>query len=116
MHHENQISNQQFHCEECPHRTIVKGYLVDHVRLRNKRDETGMFVCILGKVTDKAQSFSKQHRMEKHKTTHVNVKCNDWEKSFSAKRNLRRHIRKKHPNQDDTLSYMVNRAEIVIQQ
>ena len=116
MHQENQISNQQFHCEECPYRTIVKGYLVDHVRLRNKRDETGMFVCILGKVTDKAQSFSKQHRMEKHKTTHVNVKCNDWEKSFSAKRNLRRHIRKKHPNQDDTLSYMVNRAEIVIQQ
>ena len=73
----------------------MKGYLVDHVRLRHKKDDTGMFMCILGKCADKHQSFPEHHRMEKHKTTHVNVKCNDCEKSFSAKRNLRGHIKKK---------------------
>ena len=29
VHREKQISNQQFHCEERPYRTIVKEYLVD---------------------------------------------------------------------------------------
>ena len=28
----NYISNQQFHREECPYRTILKEYLVDHVK------------------------------------------------------------------------------------
>ena len=63
----------------------MKGYLVDHVRLRHKKDDTGMFMCILGKCADKPQSFPEHHRMEKHKTTHVNVKCNDCEKSVVSK-------------------------------
>ena len=47
--------------------------------------------------------------------THVDVYCDECDKRFSAKRNLRRHIKKKHEIQDDTLSDMVDRAELVIQ-
>ena len=38
----------------------------------------------------------------------LNEEMNEW-------RNLRRHIKKKHEIQDDTLSDMVDRAELVIQ-
>ena len=38
--------------------------------------------------------------LKKHKTTHVDVYCDDCDKRFSAKRNLRRHIKKKHEIQD----------------
>ena len=38
----------------------------------------------------------------------LNDEMNEW-------RNLRRHIKKKHEIQDDTLSDMVDRAELVIQ-
>jgi len=48
VHKENHISNQQFHCEECPYRTIVKEYLVNHVRLIHKTDKSRMFLCTLG--------------------------------------------------------------------
>ena len=43
----------------------------------------------------------------------VDVSCDECDKRFSAKRNLRRHVKKKH--EDDTLSDMVDRAEVVIQ-
>ena len=112
-HKANQISNQQYHCEECPYRTIVKEYLVNHIRLMHKTDETGMFMCTLGKCATKPKSFPNQERLQKHKTTHVDVSCDECDKRFSAKRNLRRHVKKKH--EDDTLSDMVNRAEVVIQ-
>ena len=113
VHKANQISNQQYHCEECPYRTIVKEYLVNHIRLMHKTDETGMFMCTLGKCATKPKSFPNQERLQKHKTTHVVVSCDECDKRFSAKRNLRRHVKKKH--EDDTLSDMVDRAEVVIQ-
>ena len=115
VHKENHISNQQFHCEECPYRTIVKEYLVNHVRLMHKTDKSRMFLCTLGKCANKPKSFPNHERLEKHKTTHVDVYCDDCDKRFSAKRNLRRHIKKKHEIKDDTLSDMVDRAELVIQ-
>jgi len=61
----------------------------------------------------KPKSFPNQERLQKHKTTHVVVSCDECDKRFSARRNLRRHVKKKH--EDDTLSDMVNRAEVVIQ-
>ena len=95
------------------YRTIVKEYLVNHIRLMHKTDETGMFMCTLGKCATKPKSFPNQERLQKHKTTHVDVSCDECDKRFSAKRNLRRHVKKKH--EDDTLSDMVDRAEVVIQ-
>ena len=103
------------YCEECPYRTILKEYLLDHVRLMHKTDESRMFLCTLGKSANKPKSFSNNQRLEKHKTTHADVKSDHCDKRFTAKRNLRRHIKKKHPIQDDPLSDMVDRAEIVIQ-
>ena len=103
------------YCEECPYRTILKEYLLDHVRLMHKTDECRMFLCTLGKCANKPKSFPNNQRLEKHKTTHADVKCDHCDKRFTAKRNLRRHIKKKHPIQDDPLSDMVDRAEIVIQ-
>ena len=47
--------------------------------------------------------------------TLVDVYCDECDKRFSAKRNLRRHIKKKHEIKDDTLTDMVDRAEVVIQ-
>ena len=98
--------------------SIVKSgeeYLVDHVRLMHKTDESRMFLCTLGKCANKPKSFPNNQRLEKHKTTHADVKCDHCDKRFTAKRNLSRHIKKKHPIQDDPLSDMVDRAEIVIQ-
>ena len=111
----NYISNQQFHREECPYRTILKEYLVDYVRLMHNTDESRMFLCTLGKCANKPKSFPNNQRLEKHKTTHADVKCDHCDKRFTAKRNLRSHIKKKHPIQDNPISDMVDRAEIVIQ-
>ena len=38
-------------------------------------------------------------RLEKHKTCHMNMKCGSCDKVFSAKRNLNRH--KKNVHKDD---------------
>ena len=80
-----------------------------------KTDKSRMFLCTLGKCANEPKSFPNHERLEKHKTTNVDVYCDDCDKRFSAKRNLRRHIKKKHEIQDDTLSDMVDRAELVIQ-
>ena len=67
-------------------------------------------------VRKQAKILSQQSEiLQKHKTTHADVKFDHCGKRFTAKRNLRRHIMKKHPIQDDPISDMVDRAEIVIQ-
>ena len=63
----------------------------------------------------KLEHFEMLLNVKNVKTTHVDVYCDECDKRFSAKRNLRRHIKKKHEIQDDTLSDMVDRAELVIQ-
>ena len=133
LHYENQTNERQFHCEECPYRTIVKAYLVDHERMMHKKDGNGMFMCIIGKCSEKPISYPNLKRLEKHKTTHANVKCDNCDKIFSAKRNLKRHCKNVHKTQDDStnsnndnddnnsnprndpLTEMVERAEILIQ-
>ena len=69
LHYENQTNERQFHCEECPYRTIMKASLVDHVRMMHKKDGNGMFMCVIGKCSDKPipypnlkrQKSTKQH-------------------------------------------------------
>ena len=133
LHYENQTSERQFHCEECSYRTIVKTYLVDHERMMHKKHSNGMFMCIIGKCSEKPISYPNLKRLGKHKTTHANVKCDNCDKIFSAKRNLKRHCKNVHKTQDDStnsnndnddnnsnprndpLTEMVERAEILIQ-
>ena len=94
-------SHNQFHCDECPYRTIVKAYLGDHVRIMHKQSGNGMFMCVTGKCALKPLTFPNQQRLDKHSTCHANVKCSDCEKIFSAKRNLTRHTKSKHGGAED---------------
>ena len=111
----------------------MKAYLVDHVRMMHKKDGNGMSMCVIGKCSDKPIPCPNLKRLEKHKTTHANVKCDYCDKIFSAKRNLKRHVKNVHKTQDestnsnhdnddnnsnqrnDPLSDMVERAEFVMQ-
>ena len=79
----------------------------------HKTDKSRMFFVLLASAPTSQNPFPTMR--DKHITTHVDVYCDDCDKRFSAKRNLRRHIKKKHEIQDDTLSDMVDRAELVIQ-
>ena len=90
-------------------------------------------MCIIGKCSEKPISYPNLKRLEKNKTTHANVKCDNCDKIFSAKRNLKRHCKNVHKTQDDStnsnndnddnnsnprndpLTEMVERAEILIQ-
>ena len=45
---------------------------------------------------EKPISYPNLKRLEKHKTTHANVKCDNSDKIFSAKTNLKRHCKNVH--------------------
>ena len=99
LHSEQVNENQQYYCDDCPYRTIVKAYLTDHVRLMHKKVGNGMFMCVTGSCSSKPRTYPNLQRLEKHKTCHMNMKCGSCDKVFSAKRNLNRH--KKNVHKDD---------------
>ena len=76
--------------------------MVDHVRMMHKKDGNGMFMCVIGKCFDKPISYPNLKRLEKHKTTNSNVKCDSCGKIFSAKRNLKRYFKNVHKTQDES--------------
>ena len=78
VHKENHISNQQFHCEECPYRTIVKEYLVNHVRLIHKTDRSRMFLCTLGSWQVRQQAKILSQPWETWKTQNYTCGCILW--------------------------------------
>ena len=78
VHKENHISNQQFHCEECPYRTIVKEYLVNHVRLMHKTDKSRMFLCTLGSWQVRQQAKILSQPWETWKTQNYTCGCILW--------------------------------------
>ena len=78
LHEDNQTSDRQFHCEECPQRTIIKAYLVDHVRMMHKKKGK----CVLGKCFDKPIRYPNLKGLEKHNKAHANVKCDSCNKIF----------------------------------
>ena len=61
----------------------------------------GQYICISGKCSKKPISFPNQPRLDKHKTCHASEKCEECGKIFGAKRNLKRHKKKKHHSDGD---------------
>ena len=85
-----------FYCQDCNYKTKCKDYLVDHRRLMHNQTGNGQYICISGKCSKKPISFPNQSRLDKHKTCHASEKCEECGKIFGAKRNLKRHEKKKH--------------------
>ena len=90
------VTNNQFHCDVCPYRTIVKAYLGDHIRLMHRKEGNAMWMCAFGRCATKPVAFPNQKRLDKHKTCHTNAKCDVCGKIFSAKRNIVRHKKNVH--------------------
>ena len=89
-------TNNQFHCDECLYRTILKAYLGDHVRMMHTKEGCGMWMCAFGKCASRPVTFPNQKRLDKHKTCHSNEKCVLCEKNFNAKRNMLKHKKTVH--------------------
>ena len=96
--HNPQSENPSFfYCQDCNYKTKCKDYLVDHRRLMHNQTGNGQYICISGKCSKKPISFPNQPRLDKHKTCHASEKCEECGKIFGAKRNLKRHKKKKAP-------------------
>ena len=54
------------------------------------------WVCMAGACKEKPRSFLNQHQHQKHQQDHANVNCSVRNISFSAKRNLKRHMKTVH--------------------
>ena len=60
---------------------------------------------------EKPISFPNQPRLDRHKTCHASEKCEECGKIFGAKRNLRRHEKKKHEKEQVDLSVNSNHSD-----
>ena len=89
-------------------RVAAKDYLGDHRRLMHVQTSHGQYICIAGKCSTKPIGFPNQARLEKHKTCHSNAKCAKCGKMFGAKRNLTRHTKKKHEEDQGNTSVNSN--------
>ena len=85
-----------FKCPDCPYRTLCKNYLVDHKRLMHNQTGSGQYICVVGKCFEKPMLYPNQAKLDKHRTCHENKSCTTCGKVFGAKRNLRRHEKNKH--------------------
>ena len=92
-------------------KTKCKDYLVDHRRLMHNQTGNGQYICISGKCSKKPISFPNQPRLDKHKTCHASEKCEECGKIFGAKRNLKRHKKKKHQKEQPDLSVNSNHSD-----
>ena len=109
MHNPQSENPSLFYCQDCNDKTKCKDYLVDHRRLMH--NQTGKYICISVKCSKKPSSFPNQPRLDKHKTCHASEKCTECGKIFGAKRNLRRHEKKKHQKDQVDLSVNSNHSE-----
>ena len=110
--HNPQSENPSFfYCQDCNYKTKCKDYLVDHRRLMHNQTGNGQYICISGKCSKKPISFPNQPRLDKHKTCHASEKCQECGKIFGAKRNLKRHKKKKHQKEQADLSVNSNHSD-----
>ena len=70
----------------------MKAYPVDHVRGIHKEDGDRIFMRMVGRRPDKPIPYPNLKRPEKHKTTHANVECDYCDKTFSAKKKLKKAL------------------------
>ena len=111
LHNPQSENPSLFYCQDCNYKTKCKDYLVDHRRLMHNQTGNGQYICIAGKCSTKPSSFPNQPRLDKHKTNHASEKCKECGKIFGAKRNLRRHEKKKHQKDQVDLSVNSNHSE-----
>ena len=111
LHNPQSENPSLFYCQDCNYKTKSKDYLVDHRRLMHNQTGNGQYICIAGKCSTKPSSFPNQPRLDKHKTNHASEKCTECGKIFGAKRNLRRHEKKKHQKDQVDLSVNSNHSE-----
>ena len=93
-----------FKCPDCPYRTLCKNYLVDHKRLMHNQTGSGQYICVVGKCFEKPMLYPNQAKLDKHRTCHENKSCTTCGKVFGAKRNLRRHEKIKHEQNQMNIS------------
>ena len=105
------MNTSLFDCQDCNYRTKSKDYLVDHRRLMHYQTGNGQYICISGKCSKKPISFPNQTRLDKPKTYHASEKCEECGKVFGAKRNLKRHKKKKHQKEQADLSVNSNHSD-----
>ena len=68
----------------------------------------GQWMCFVGACQEKPRSFLNHHQQEKHQQDHANVNCPECNQLFSAKRNLKRHVRIKHKTVEANISRKIN--------
>ena len=96
---------------ECKYKTNSRAYMNDHNRrMHNASAIPGQWMCFVGACQEKPRSFLNHHQHEKHQQDHANVNCPECNQLFSAKRNLKRHIRTKHKTVEANISRNSNES------
>ena len=115
-HHEKSHSGErpekEFACEECKYTTMTKAYLKDHIRRMHFVRGVG-WMCVEGTCENKPKTFVNNRLLLQHKKDHQNLPCPICIKSFTSRRNLNRHMKLVHKqqqnidrqSQEDSLSF-----------
>ena len=83
--------------EDCKYKTNSRAYMKDHKRrIHTASARPGIWMCFADSCKDKPRSFLNHHQQEKHQQDHANVKCPECSQLFSAKRNMNKHVKRKH--------------------
>ena len=96
---------------ECKYKTNSRAYMSDHRRRIHKASaRPGQWMCFVGSCQEKPRSFLNHHQHKKHQQDHANVNCPECNQLFSAKRNLRRHVNRKHKAVEANISRNSNES------
>ena len=104
---------KEFACEECKFTTMTKAYLKDHIRRMHLVRGVG-WMCVEGTCENKPKTFVNNRLLLQHKKDHQNLPCQSCTKTFPSKRNLNRHMKNVHKqqqnidrrSQEDSLSFV----------
>ena len=72
---------------------------------------SGQYICVVGKCFEKPMLYPNQAKLDKHRTCHENKSCTTCGKVFGAKRNLRRHEKNKHEQNQMNISTNSNTSD-----
>ena len=96
---------------ECKYKTSSRAYMNDHKRRIHKASaRPGQWMCFAGACKEKPRSFLNYHQHKQHQQDHANVNCPECNQLFSAKRNLNRHVKKKHNTVEANISRNSNKS------
>ena len=86
---------QTYSCDICKYKTNSKAYFNDHNKRMHKA-QPGLWMCMSGTYKENPKSFINHQQMTKHQKIHENVSCPECNKSFVARRNMKRHMKNVH--------------------